>query len=235
LGDLPDDQFSDAYREYTTENFNPLLWSVAGPELAAYSAQLGNSTTANRIAGEVAIDIIKAAPLAYAKHVASHVFGLWRLLFAKPPSMTSIRSNCVANNQSVADHFGSLLASVRARSSEVNEWLKAPEARRKHWIDKVGSKVTKAARVLVVAGVLAGIAAVCLAIARRGSDPVLVVCVYCFGSVWAYFFLVAAVEPAMARYAVVASISYWAGLYLFLSWLLTGLERRLAARIELAS
>jgi hypothetical protein len=81
LDDLPDNPFSDAYREYTLRHFNALLWSVARPELFAYSAQFGDSTTTvNRIAGEVAIDIIKGAPVAYAKHVATHVYGLWWLL-----------------------------------------------------------------------------------------------------------------------------------------------------------
>jgi len=220
LEDLPQDPFTDEYRAYTLDKFNTMLWTIAAPQLYPYAND--SWPDANRVASEVAIDVVRAAPMAYAMHVLSHTIGLWNWLFARSPDWQGIRQNCQLNNASALDAFEDLVPTFRERTADLDRWLETAAAKSEfHWFEKVPRKLARHALFWELLGGLATLATLigfASTVRRRRFDPVLFSALYCLISLWSYFFLVALVAPATPRYAVVASAPYWGGVYLFVCW-----------------
>jgi hypothetical protein len=212
-----DAAFPDAYWQATTNEYNALLWGaavrVADQELRQRMAADGVKPNKRKVelAAEdalrsMAVTIILDNPIAYARLVLAHVYGMWEGSFERPASLGQTVHDGLDDTQRIARDYPVVqvvtgaaayppapvaaqwrqAANLELPVAVVSEFVRAP-LRETRW--------------LIAAATLATLLVMVVTVARNQAAPVwLVAAAFCALQLWTYIGLVAAAQPAIARY-----------------------------------
>ena len=213
LADQPTNVFSNEYRDHTTNSYNALLYTVALKKVRESLPRDATLTeqSVNDKARSAAMAIIRDEPLQYFAHVTSHTFGMWRALFSAPYPLASVRHDCAnRTGAGLPSELGSIARYLNHQSIELNRWLQKSEGDVPATIfDKGRVLLSFFAPYFIVAGFALTFVWIVLLFRRNWSTPTSTLGIYAIACLWGYFVLVAMLQPALRRYAIIGDLFYW--------------------------
>jgi hypothetical protein len=193
--------------------YNVLLWRDVYPVLAheaerrlpGSSLDLRNAEI-SRLAGVLAVDAIRNAPLAYAKHVVSNYYGMWAVTLVPYGTLSAHARECFDSTRAIlaaspAAFERGLTATIYEEPRTVARFMQ--ETGQFRLLDFVWFALTALQLPLVVSALAVSLAGVAVAAWADRLTPAERGLSYAGIALQGYFALVVGVQAAIPRYAVV--------------------------------
>jgi hypothetical protein len=212
-----DINYPDKYWEVTSDKYNPLLYQIILPEIVSYMSNHPNNfpgvdmkstfqlVAANPVAWSLAESIIEQHPLRYGRHVAAHVYGMWRGFFGSASFLSTVPDVWIPiaiDEFNVCCVLSQYFGGRYAIASDLD-----PGPPRNLWSDQMWSFLLTVfpSLHLILPPILIGSALIAVMIIglKYRPSPVWRGFAFLGVGVWSYTILVAAFQPTISRYATI--------------------------------